>query len=396
MTADARQRSTRGISRRDFLKGVGALIVAFSAAGLAGRLGIAPESTLAQATRATDGQLDSWIAIAADGSVTAYTGKCELGQGLQTAQMQLVAEELGVPIEPRPPGAVRHAVAPGSGHDVGQPVASDQLQPRGIWRSPAQPRAKRCCELAAARLGVPAAQLAVADGVVTASSDPSKSVCVRRSRRRPEVRHRAECQGRAQAGRASGRCSARRCRASTCRPWSTGQLEFVHNVRVPGMLHGRVVRPPAVGATLVSVDEKSVSRHAGRRQGRRQEELRRRRRREAVAGDAGGGEVEGDLDARRPALPAQARFYEHLRTQPSRDTLVVDSSDVDRTLAGAATVVKATYLHPYQMHGSIGTSCAVADVRADRATIWSSTQAVYPPPQRHRRRCSACRPKTCA
>ena len=64
--------------------------------------------------------------------------------------------------------------------------------------------------------------------------------------------------------------------------------------------------------------------------------------------------------------------------QPSRDGLVVDSGDIDRTLANAATVLKATYLHPYQMHGSMGTSCAVADVRGDAATVWSPTQSAYP------------------
>ena len=73
-----------------------------------------------------------------------------------------------------------------------------------------------------------------------------------------------------------------------------------------------------------------------------------------------------------PALPAQTSFYEHLRNQkPTRDTLLADSGDIEKTLAGAATQVKATYLHPYQMHGSLGSSCAVADVRGDKATVWS-------------------------
>ena len=66
----------------------------------------------------------------------------------------------------------------------------------------------------------------------------------------------------------------------------------------------------------------------------------------------------------------QADFYDHLRNQkPTRDTLLVDSKDVDQKLGQAATVVKATYLHPYQMHGSMGSSCAVADVQGDKATI---------------------------
>jgi CO/xanthine dehydrogenase Mo-binding subunit len=78
-------------------------------------------------------------------------------------------------------------------------------------------------------------------------------------------------------------------------------------------------------------------------------------------------------------LPSHRDFYEHLRNEKAtRDTFLVNSKDVDAKLASAASVVKATYLHPYQMHGSIGSSCAVADVRGNSATIWSATQSVYP------------------
>jgi CO/xanthine dehydrogenase Mo-binding subunit len=78
-------------------------------------------------------------------------------------------------------------------------------------------------------------------------------------------------------------------------------------------------------------------------------------------------------------IPDQRTFYQHLRSQTAtRDTLSVFSGDVDTALAGAATVLRATYLHPYQMHASVGTACAVADVQGTRATIWSATQAVWP------------------
>jgi CO/xanthine dehydrogenase Mo-binding subunit len=156
-----------------------------------------------------------------------------------------------------------------------------------------------------------------------------------------------------------------------------GQLEFVHNVRVDGMVHGRVVRPPGVGATLVGIDERSVSGLPGFVK--------------AVARANFVGVVCEKpwqaIQAARAlkatwkdgqALPPQATFYDHMRREPARNTLVVDSGDVDGALAGASAVVKATYLHPYQMHGSMGSSCAVADVRGDRATIWSSTQSAYP------------------
>jgi CO/xanthine dehydrogenase Mo-binding subunit len=79
-----------------------------------------------------------------------------------------------------------------------------------------------------------------------------------------------------------------------------------------------------------------------------------------------------------PRLSPQRDAYEQIRKEPSTDTLLVDSGDVDKTFASAATVLRATYHHPYQMHGSIGTSCAVADVQADTATVWSATQSVFP------------------
>ena len=79
-----------------------------------------------------------------------------------------------------------------------------------------------------------------------------------------------------------------------------------------------------------------------------------------------------------PELPPQKDFFEHLQRQPSKDTLSVDSGDVAKELAATGNVLRARYTYPYQMHGSVGASCAVADVKADQATIWSATQSAYP------------------
>jgi len=158
---------------------------------------------------------------------------------------------------------------------------------------------------------------------------------------------------------------------------ATGQFEFVHNIHVPGMLHGRVVRPPRVGAAVVEVDESSVRGIPGVLK-------------VVVRKNFVGVVAEKQYQAVQAAgalkvtwtsgtaLPTQDDFYEYIRKQPSRDVLVVNSRDVDQKLASAATLLQATYSHPYQAHGSIGASCAVADVKADRATIWSATQSVYP------------------
>jgi CO/xanthine dehydrogenase Mo-binding subunit len=157
----------------------------------------------------------------------------------------------------------------------------------------------------------------------------------------------------------------------------TGQFEFCHNVHLPGMLHGRVVRPPAVGATVVSVDESSVRGMPGLVK-------------VVVHKNFVGVVAEKQMQAIDAAgqlkvvwtpgigLPPQQDFYDYIRRQPSRDALMVDSQDTEQKMAQATTVLKATYSHSYQMHGSIGASCAVADVRAGKATVWSATQSAYP------------------
>ena len=158
----------------------------------------------------------------------------------------------------------------------------------------------------------------------------------------------------------------------------TGQFEFVHNVRLPGMLHGQVVRPPEVGATVIGVDEGSVTRMPG------VVKVVVRKKFVGVVAQKPWQAIQAanKLKVRwspGTGLPPQANYYEHLRHQkPTRDTLSVDSGDVPQKLAAAATALEATYYYPFQMHGSMGTSCAVADVRGDRATLYSPTQGVWP------------------
>src|SRR6185295_12085631 len=158
---------------------------------------------------------------------------------------------------------------------------------------------------------------------------------------------------------------------------ATGRFEHVHNVRVPGMVHGRMVRSPSIGATLAGVDESSVAGMPGNVK-------------VVVKKNFVGVVAEKPWQAMQAAeklkvtwtpgtgLAPQSGFYEALRNQkPTRDTALVDSKDIDQKLASAATVLRATYYHPYQMHGSVGSSCAVADVQGEKATIWSATQAVW-------------------
>jgi len=364
-----------GLSRRRFLRGSGALVVGFATAKLAPILGVAPERAAAQATRATDSQLDAWLAIAADGTVTAFTGKCELGQGMFTVQTQLVAEELGVAV-----GRVRliqcdTARTPDQGTTSGSQSHPTNFNERNLALAAATAR-EALLQMAAARLQMEEASLQLSDGVIAVRSEPTRRVTF----------------GELVGGRTFNVALNPRARRKPASAWTvlgtsvprvdlpamvTAELEYVHNVHVPGMLYGAVVRPPETGATLVSVNERSVATLPGVVK-------------VVVKNNFVGIVAEKPWYALQAAakleakwntvktLPDHDTFYEFLRAQPARDALVVDSGDIDRMLTGAARTVRASYRHPYQMHGSMGSSCAVADVASDRATIWSSTQAAYP------------------
>ena len=373
LTLDAQAALDRaGFSRRDFLKGTGALLVTFASAAVAGHAGEA----LAQGINGRSSpQLDSWIAIGNDGIVTAYTGKCELGQGLQTAQMQLVAEEVGVPLARVRLIMCDTSMTPDQGTTSGQQSHPTNFNHSNLALAGATAR-ETLMRLAAERLGAPASALVARDGVISVTSDPARQATY------------AALIG----GRRFDIALDQKAQRKPQRTWTvlgtpvprvdmtamlTGELEYVHNVRVPGMLHGRVVRPPTVGATVASVDEGSVQGMPGLV-------------RVVVKKNFVGVVAEKPWQAIQAAaklkvswtpgraLPRQATAYQDIRTQPSRDTLLVDSGDVDAGLKSAAMVMRATYRHPYQMHGAIGSSCAVADVQSDRATLWSATQSAYP------------------
>ena len=377
LTPDARAAyEAAGFSRRDFLKRSGALVVAFSAVdglGIPGSPGTAAAQGInGRATQALDG----WISIMADGSVTAYTGKCELGQGLFSAQVQLIAEELVVPMNRVRLVQCDTSLTPDQGTTSGAQSHPANFNQANLALAGATAR-EALVRMAAERLGVPVEQLGVGDGAVFVRATPGQRVGY----------------GDLVGGRRFGINLSPTAKRRQPSEWTvlgkavprvdmaamvTAELEYVHHVRVPGMLHGRVVRPPAVGATVARVDETSVAGMAGVVK-------------VVTKGNFVGVVAEKPWQAIQAAaklqvtwtpgtaLPPQRTFYEHLRQQKNRrDTLLVDSGNVDAALAGAATVVRATYLHPYQMHGSVGSSCAVADVQAGQATIWSATQAVYP------------------
>lgn len=374
MTPDARDAFDRaGFSRRDFLKTSGVLVVTFVAAEALPAVAQGPFDT--RPSHIDPRRLDSWIAIAADGKVTAYTGKCDLGQGMFTAQTQLVAEELSV--APAMVSLIQcdTAVCPDQGTTSGSQSTPTNFNDRNLAQAAATAR-EALLGMAATRFAVNRDQLVLDGGVIAVKGDTSKRVSYGELLSGKAFNLQLDDQAKrkpASEWKVLGKPMPRLDMAAM----ATGQFEFVHNVQVPGMLHGVVIRPPEVGATLVSVDDNSVRALPGFVK-------------VVTRKDFVGVVAEKPWQARQAAqklqiqwsggrgLPPQRDLYDFLRKQPSRDAYVVNSKDVDERLAKAASVVKATYLHPYQMHGSMGTSCAVADVQGTKATIWSPTQSAYP------------------
>jgi nicotinate dehydrogenase subunit B len=373
LSHDARTALGRaGFSRRSFLKGSGVLVVAFSSSAVVDTLG---EAFAQGINGAGSTQLDSWIAIGRDGLVTAYTGKCEFGQGLYTAQLQLVAEEVCVPMDRIRLIQCDTSMTPDQGTTSGQQSHPSNFNQANLALAGATAR-EALIRLASTRLAAPASDLIARDGVVALKSNAARSVAygdLIGGQRFNLQLDRAATRKHPREWTVLGTSVPR----VDMRDMVTGRFEFVHNVKVPGLLHGRVVRPPEVGATVSSVDEGSIRDLPGIV-------------RVVVKGNFVGVVAQKSWQAMQAAekltvnwtrgtpLSPQADLYTALRKQPARDTLLVDSGDVDTRLASASTVLRSTYLHPYQMHGSIGSSCAVADVQGDKATLWSATQSVYP------------------
>jgi nicotinate dehydrogenase subunit B len=366
-------RPKKEFSRRDFLMASGALVVTFSAASVFEPLSFAQGPFDTHPSHIDPAKLDSWLAVASDGSVTAYTGKCDFGQGMLTVQTQLVAEELCVSINRVKLIQCDTAITPDQGTTSGSQSTPTNFNSQNLAQAAATAR-EALIALAAQKLALHAGQLTVEDGVIHANSGRSLSYADLIGGQYFNLTLNSAAKRRAPSEwKILGKPVPSLDRVALM----TGTFEFVHNVRVPGMVHGRVVRPPESGATVVSVDKKSVESVPGLIQ-------------VVVRNNFVGVVAQKQWQAAQaaktlkvtwkpgPGLPAQKDFYDSLRKQPSHDTMLVDSGDLDSNLHSASKVLQATYLHPYQAHGSIGSSCAVADVQADRATVWSATQSVYP------------------
>ncbi|MBM3529528.1 MAG: xanthine dehydrogenase family protein molybdopterin-binding subunit [Alphaproteobacteria bacterium] len=356
------------LTRRGFNKGAGGIVLAFS---------LLPAEVLAQAAAArlpgslnNNRLLDAWIRINADGTATVHTGKVELGQGILTALWQIAAEELDLPLSRVTITQVDTSRSPNEGFTFG----SQSIENSGVALRLAGAEARAILiELAAKKLGADAAALKVADGVISAPD--GKRVTYGELAAEANLKREASAKVRpkpASEHKIVGKSIPRLDIPAKV----MGGAAYVQDLRLPGMLHGRVVRPPRYGAKLESVDEAAARRVPGVvavvRDGSflgviaEREENAVKARAALIAGAKWSG---GDT------LPDPAKLYEHLRSRPAQTTV---SSEKKATVLASAKVIEATYNKPYMSHASIGPSCAVAQFADGRYTVWSHGQGMFP------------------
>ncbi len=316
-------------------------------------------------------RLAQWLRIRTDGVVEVYAGKVEIGQGIVTALAQIAAEELEVALE-------RIRMVPAStAHSPDEAVTSGSLSVQdsgtAIRYACAEARAIYL-EAAANRLGAPVESLRVADGEICGADAKCTSYWALADDRLLD---------REATGGVPPRAAARHRVVGTAAPRLDlpgkifGEPRFIHDVDLPGMLHGRVLRPASPGAALASLDESQVRALPGVvaivRDGNfvgvlaEEEHL-------AIAALA---KLRAAATWSETAtLPDAAATADWLKEQPA-DTKLVDARAASAPAPAATATVRARYTRPYLAHASIGPSCALAQWREDALRVWTHSQGIY-------------------
>jgi len=379
-----RHEKTSAFSRRALLKAGGAFVVSIGApVGLDTVLGIG--QALAQGAKPplTPDQLSSYIAVNADGTVSAFFGKMDMGQGLFVAIGQMVAEELDVPFK-----AVK-VIMGDTATSVNQGGASGStgVQMGGRQMRMAAAEARRVLvEMAAERLKLPPGDLIVTDGVVHAKGDAAKKVSY------------AELIGgryfnvqldwNKQFGNplyAPGKAKpkdpkdykivGKPIKREDVAPKVFCQEDYCTDIKVPGMVHGRMLRPAVAGALPVKVDEASIKDIPGAQVVWDKGFL-------GVVADTEWGAINAaqklkvEWSSVTPPFPDQNALYDHIRKAPVRKREIggKEAGNVDEAFKSAARVVEAEYEWPFQSHACMGPACALVEIKDGKVTCWTGTQ----------------------
>lgn len=365
-------------SRRDLLK-AGALAIGFSLIGLprhASALSMGPFPGYAPGPSPALKAVDSWIVLHEDNTATLLTGRSELGQGSLTGLLQIAAEELDLTMTQIRSGPSETGIAP----ETGETDASSSIEVAGaLVRQAAAEARQHLLKLASAKLGTPVEQLRVEAGIVSTAGSPARSV--RYGELLKGRRFELDFTGKAPLKRPEEyKLVGTSVPRANVRQKVTGEFTYMQSLRVPGMLHGRVVRPRGQGpygrvAKVLSVDESSIANIPGVRVVRRNNFI--------------GVVAPKEWDAIRAAqqlrvqwetvsgLPGSDKVHAALRAAKTQDSVILQQGDVDAAFKTAAHVASGDFKGPYQAHAPFAPHCAIAGVGDDGAMVYCSTQGIY-------------------
>jgi nicotinate dehydrogenase subunit B len=366
--------------RRDLLKAGGTLIIGFSS-GLSWRGSLFAQQIdavgfVAGPDQPDQNRLDTWLAIHADNTATIYMGFVELGQGSSTALLQIAAEELDMAMSQVKSVRVETHRAPNQGGTV---ASSSVMRGGPRIRAAAAEARLTLLTLASKRLNVPVDRLSVSNGIVSVTDNAKQSVAY--GELIGGKTFGVPFTGKAPVKRPSEyKIVGMRVPRNDIPDKVSGKYVYAQHARVPGMLHGRIVRPRGqsaygAGAKVINIDESSIRNIPGARVVRKRDFVGVVASKEWDAVRAAQ-ELKVTWDA-SPTLPGHTGLYEKMRTEKTIDTVAVDRGDVAAALSRATHVVSRTYRCPYQSHAPFGPNCALADVKANSASVLCSTQNIY-------------------
>ncbi|MFI3308100.1 xanthine dehydrogenase family protein molybdopterin-binding subunit [Ewingella allii] len=369
--------NTLEITRRRLLQSGGVVMVS--------SLFVSPLSAFANtpaASKVGDIPLDrvnSFIAMSADGKVTAFNGHVDLGTGVRTSLAQIVADEIGVRFE----DVTMILGDTNRTPNQGPTIASSTLQVSAVpLRQAAAQVREMLTALAAKAIKLPAEQLRAEQGFVFVDAHPAKRLSYAQLAEGQDLNLPLDTSVQLKSVKESQYVGKPVARVDIPAK-VTGQLTYVHDMRLPGMLHGRVVRPPYAGAdssaplgdSLISVDKASIAHLPGIVEvvvikdfigivAEREEQAITAMRELKVEWKKWAGLPDLSLD----------KLHDTLAATPKTDRMLRNDAGTDEALSSLHIHADADYVWPYHLHASIGPSCAVADVTAEKAEVWSGTQ----------------------
>jgi len=372
--------TTMDVSRRQLIAGAGALTVAVLLPGRKARAAIA---TMASRAELKPDRLATYISINQDGSAVGWLGKVDMGQGTDIGWIKMIAEELDLPTD---------RVSLVLGHTDQTINMGGASGSTGIWKGGASLRnaaaeARRVLvEMAAEKLSVPVDRLTDVDGIISDKTDPSRKVSYGELiggryfdvelEWNQMIGNDLTIKGKAKPKapgeyKIVGKPGTRRRDVA---PKVLGTLEYMVDVKVPGMLHGRMIRPSVAGSVPTAVDQSSIKDITGAQVVWQKGFIGVVAPREWDAIKASRA-LKVTWSQVKPPFPGNAGLYDHIRNaEVVQYDKEVKTGDIDAAFASAAKVVEASYEWPFQSHAGMGPACAVADVRNGEATIWSGTQ----------------------